>query len=79
MNPRDDIALMDGYHSPQLDVKVRLNTNESPYPPPPAWLDTPAAPLGWLAANPSFLGIKPMRLQYCRGGKVRGSLATMSK
>jgi histidinol-phosphate aminotransferase len=36
---RDDIALMEGYHSPQLDVKVRLNTNESPYPPPPAWLD----------------------------------------
>ena len=39
MNPRDDIALMEGYHSPQLDVKVRLNTNESPYPPPPAWLE----------------------------------------
>jgi len=39
VNPRDDIALMEGYHSPQLDVKVRLNTNESPYPPPPAWLD----------------------------------------
>jgi histidinol-phosphate aminotransferase len=34
---RDDIALMEGYHSPQLDVKVRLNTNESPYP--PAWLE----------------------------------------
>ena len=39
MNPRDDIALMEGYHSPQLDVKVRLNTNESPYPPPAAWLE----------------------------------------
>ena len=39
MKPRDDIALMEGYHSPQLDVKVRLNTNESPYPPPPAWLE----------------------------------------
>ena len=32
--PRDDIALMAGYHSPQLDVAVRLNTNESPLPPP---------------------------------------------
>lgn len=31
---RDDIALMDGYHSPQLDVQVRLNTNEAPEPPP---------------------------------------------
>ena len=39
MKPRNDLALMEGYHSPQLDVKVRLNTNESPYPPPAAWLD----------------------------------------
>ena len=31
---RGDIALMDGYHSPQLDVAVRLNTNEAPEPPP---------------------------------------------
>lgn len=31
---RDDVALMDGYHSPQLDVAVRLNTNEAPEPPP---------------------------------------------
>jgi histidinol-phosphate aminotransferase len=30
---------MDGYHSPQVDVAVRLNTNESPYPPPQDWLD----------------------------------------
>ena len=28
---------MEGYHSPQVDVAVRLNTNESPYPPPPEW------------------------------------------
>lgn len=28
---------MEGYHSPQLDVEVRLNTNESPVPPPAAW------------------------------------------
>ncbi len=32
---RDDLALMEGYHSPQLDVAVRLNTNEAPEPPPP--------------------------------------------
>jgi histidinol-phosphate aminotransferase len=31
---RDDLALMDGYHSPQVDVAVRLNTNESPVGPP---------------------------------------------
>ncbi|MEJ5256474.1 MAG: histidinol-phosphate transaminase [Acidimicrobiales bacterium] len=39
VNPRADIALMDGYHSPQVDVAVRLNTNESPEPPPAAWVD----------------------------------------
>jgi histidinol-phosphate aminotransferase len=31
---RPDIALMEGYHSPQIAVDVRLNTNESPEPPP---------------------------------------------
>lgn len=31
---REEIALMSSYHSPQIDVNVRLNTNESPYPPP---------------------------------------------
>lgn len=31
---RDDLALREGYHSPQLDVEVRLNTNEAPVPPP---------------------------------------------
>ncbi|HUQ64356.1 MAG TPA: histidinol-phosphate transaminase [Acidimicrobiales bacterium] len=25
------------YHSPQVSVEVRLNTNESPYPPPAGW------------------------------------------
>lgn len=32
---RTDLAAMSGYHSPQVDVDVRLNTNESPWPPPP--------------------------------------------
>lgn len=32
--PRDDLVSLDGYHSPQVDVEVRLNTNESPYAPP---------------------------------------------
>ena len=34
IEPRDDLALMAGYHSPQVDVAVRLNTNEAPEPPP---------------------------------------------
>ena len=36
--PRDDAGLGEGYHSPQVPVSVRLNTNESPYPPPPAFV-----------------------------------------
>ena len=36
---RDAIEFMAGYHSPQLDVDVRLNTNESPHPPPTALTD----------------------------------------
>jgi histidinol-phosphate aminotransferase len=35
--PRDDLTLMPGYHSPQVDVAVRLNTNEAPDGPPPAF------------------------------------------
>ena len=34
---REDLADLEGYHSPQVAVDVRLNTNESPYPPPAAW------------------------------------------
>jgi histidinol-phosphate aminotransferase len=37
IRPREDVSLMAGYHSPQVDVKVRLNTNESPESPPAAW------------------------------------------
>jgi histidinol-phosphate aminotransferase len=37
LTPRGDLALVEGYHSPQLDVRVRLNTNEAPVPPPPGF------------------------------------------
>ena len=40
---RDDLRALEGYHSPQVDVEVRLNTNESPFPPPAAWRDELAA------------------------------------
>jgi histidinol-phosphate aminotransferase len=36
--PRDAVRALAGYHSPQVDVEVRLNTNESPYPPPAAFV-----------------------------------------
>jgi histidinol-phosphate aminotransferase len=35
---RGDIGALAGYHSPQVDAEVRLNTNESPFPAPSAWL-----------------------------------------
>ena len=36
---RPDLTVLSGYHSPQVEVEVRLNTNESPLPPPPEWLE----------------------------------------
>lgn len=41
--PRDDLRALEGYHSAQVDVRIRLNTNESPVPPPAAWRDAYAA------------------------------------
>ena len=38
IRPRDDVSLISGYHSPQLDVTVRLNTNEAPDEPPAEWV-----------------------------------------
>lgn len=43
---RDDQRLGSGYHSPQVAVDVRLNTNESPYPPPRAWVEALAEHVG---------------------------------
>jgi histidinol-phosphate aminotransferase len=41
---RSDLRGLEGYHSPQVDVATRLNTNESPFPPPPGFLEA------WTAA-----------------------------
>lgn len=46
---RDDVALMEGYHSPQVDVRVRLNTNEAPEPPPEAFVEELRAALDTVA------------------------------
>jgi histidinol-phosphate aminotransferase len=48
---RTDVAELTGYHSPQVDVEVRLNTNESPLPPPDEWLTELRAELGRIAFN----------------------------
>jgi histidinol-phosphate aminotransferase len=49
--PRADLGLREGYHSAQVPVEVRLNTNESPYPPPREWLDALLAEAGDIAYN----------------------------
>jgi len=48
---RDDLAELPGYHSPQLEVTHRLNTNESPEPPPPAFRQAVAARVAELDWN----------------------------
>jgi histidinol-phosphate aminotransferase len=64
--PRDDLGLFEGYHSAQLDVPVRLNANESPYAPPPEFVDA------WLAA----LREVPLNRYPDRGAReLRGALA----
>lgn len=40
---REDLAALEGYHSPQVDVEVRLNTNEAPGPPPAGFSEAVAA------------------------------------
>ena len=49
--PREAIALMAGYHSPQIDVAVRLNTNESPEPPPDGFSEAVADRVASIAWN----------------------------
>lgn len=48
---RDDLRDVVPYGAPQLDVPVRLNTNETPVPPPAAFLTELAARLGSLELN----------------------------
>ncbi len=49
--PRDDVAAMEGYHSPQLEVDVRLNTNEAPEAPPAAFVARAAELVGAVRFN----------------------------
>jgi len=48
---RDDLAGLEGYHSPQVAVDVRLNTNESPFPPPEEWRQALLTELATVAFN----------------------------
>jgi len=48
---RPDLAGSKPYGAPQLDVPVRLNTNENPYPPPPGLVSDIAAAVAIEAAS----------------------------
>jgi histidinol-phosphate aminotransferase len=48
---RDDLRALEGYHSAQVDVRVRLNTNESPEAPPAAFREAVAAEVSRLDWN----------------------------
>lgn len=48
---RSDLKNLEGYHSPQLDLEVRLNTNESPFQPPKKFLKLLQKALGKTSLN----------------------------
>ncbi len=48
---RHDLGVMDGYHSAQVDVEVRLNTNESPLPPPAGFVAALAEAVSTIALH----------------------------
>lgn len=79
--PRDDLRALDGYHSPQVEVATRLNTNESPFAPPAGFVARYQDALGAIdfhrypdraatelrAALGAFLGQPPARLCCANG------------
>lgn len=48
---RSNVVELKKYHSPQLEVEVRLNTNESPYPPPAGFDEAVAEALAMSSWN----------------------------
>ena len=48
---RPDLQLAEGYHSPQVQAEVRLNTNESPFAPPEEWRSELLAALEEISFN----------------------------
>jgi histidinol-phosphate aminotransferase len=65
---RSDLKAMPGYHSPQVDVAVRLNTNESPIEPPRELVEAIAAEAGAITWN---------RYPDRRAGELRGAIAAL--
>ncbi|MFL5803255.1 MAG: hypothetical protein ACJ8CR_16140, partial [Roseiflexaceae bacterium] len=66
--PVDNLGELEGYHSPQVAVDVRLNTNESPYPPPAAFLEALAAAV----SNSSRPATAPVSSIGKRNGTPKG-------
>ena len=71
IDPRPQIVAMSNYHSPQVDVPVRLNTNESPFPPPDGWVES----LGAIAAGIDWnrypdRGVTALRAEIARRHSV---------
>ena len=78
---RPDLMALSGYHSPQVEVEVRLNTNESPLAPPPEWEQELRHEVGTIAfhrypdrhalelrrALGEFHGVGPERI-FCANG-----------
>lgn len=48
---RDDLQALEGYHSPQVDVRIRLNTNESPLAPPDDFVQALGAAIPTISWN----------------------------
>jgi len=48
---RPGLSALTGYHSPQVAAEVRLNTNESPFPPPERWRNDLAAEISRIEFN----------------------------
>ena len=74
---RPDLALAEGYHSPQVDAEVRLNTNESPFAPPDAWREELLAAVEAGLVQP-LPGPPGHRAAAGRGGPARGHPRTRS-
>lgn len=63
---RSDLTSVQPYGAPQLDVEVRLNTNETPWPPPAAFTELLARRIGQLSLN---------RYPDRRAGRLRAAIA----
>jgi len=75
---REDVALMDGYHSPQVRVEVRLNTNEAPEPPPAAFvaeLSSALHGLDWHRYPDRSASTLRSRIAGVEGGSVHGGVS----